>query len=72
MKNLIKQEDMNMKKIIMVGAGALAAMAATIFLIRKYKKEDGVKPPRKAPQLSIENPGSQDDFPKPPIESELG
>jgi hypothetical protein len=42
-----------------------------MFLI-KIRRNNEDKPPKGAPQLDIENPGSQDNFPKPPMESELG
>ncbi len=54
--------------------GILAALGAgliTIFLLRK-KAEEKEKPSKKAPQLDLDNPGSQDEFPKAPIESEIG
>jgi hypothetical protein len=64
---------MKNKNWILIGAGALAAVAATIFLIRKNKKKDqDEKPPKNAPQLDIENPGSQAEFPTSPSGSEIG
>jgi LPXTG-motif cell wall-anchored protein len=64
---------MKNKNWILLGAGALAAVAATLFLIKKNKKNnDNEKPPKKAPQLNIENPGSQSDFPTAPNPSEIG
>ncbi len=56
----------------LVAVGGLVAAAASLFLIKKIKPNNEGKPPKGAPQLDIENPGSQHDFPKPPIESELG
>ncbi len=54
--------------------GMLASLATGIltllFLKRLAGKTD--KPPKNAPQLRLHNPGSQDDFPKPPTESEIG
>ena len=56
----------------LVGLGGLVAAAAAFFLIKKNKGTNEDKPPKGAPQLNIENPGSQHDFPKPPMESEIG
>ena len=56
----------------LVALGGALAVAATIFFVRKKQTNAGEKPPRKAPQLDIENPGSQDEFPRPPMESEIG
>ena len=51
--------------------GVLASLATGILtlLILKTRSE---KKSKKIPQLHLNNPGSQDDFPKPPIESEVG
>ena len=56
----------------LIGIGSLLAIAAAIFMIRKNRNNNSEKPPKRAPQLDIENPGSQHDFPKPPTESDLG
>ena len=72
MIELLKSEGMKKKNILLIAVGTLAAAAATLFMVKKYGRNGTEKPPRKAPQLPIENPGSQDEFPKPPIESELG
>ena len=56
----------------LIGLGGLVAAAAAFFLVKKNKTGNEDKPPKGAPQLDIENPGSQDDFPKPPMESEIG
>ena len=63
---------MNNKNKWLIGIGSLLAMAATVFIIRKNKNNGAEKPPKGAPQLDIENPGSQHDFPKAPSESEMG
>ena len=64
---------MKNKNWVLIGAGALAAVAAAIFYIKKTKKkEEDEKPPKNAPQLDIENPGSQAEFPTSPSESEMG
>ena len=56
----------------LIGIGSLLAIAAAIFMIRKNRNNNSEKPPKRTPQLDIENPGSQHDFPKPPTESDLG
>ena len=56
----------------MIGAIGVLTAVATIFLIKKTKTSSEEKPPKGAPQLDLENPGSQDDFPKPPMKSEIG
>jgi hypothetical protein len=63
---------MKKKNKLLIGAVGLLAAVATILLFKKNKIGSEEKPPRGAPQLDIENPGSQDDFPKPPMESEIG
>jgi hypothetical protein len=69
-KNWSKKDE----KALWVTLGGLLAGAAAAFIV--WKKTKGAqhheKPPRRAPQLKLENPGSQDDFPKPPMESEIG
>ncbi|MFN2457068.1 MAG: hypothetical protein ABR502_02595 [Chitinophagaceae bacterium] len=54
--------------------GMLVSLATGILtlLILKTGANKKNKLARKAPQLDLDNPGSQDDFPKPPIESEIG
>lgn len=56
----------------LLAAGSALALAATLFFVRKKQSTKQERPSKKAPQLDIENPGSQDDFPKPPMESEVG
>jgi len=56
----------------LLAVGGLVAAAASFFIIKKVKSDSEGKPPKGAPQLDLENPGSQDDFPKPPMESEIG
>lgn len=52
--------------------GAIAATAAALFFIKKRSEEATEKPPKKAPQLDIENPGDQSEFISSPSDSELG
>jgi hypothetical protein len=65
---------MNNKKAGVIVLGALAATAAAYILSKKKNAVASAheKPPKGAPQLNIENPGSQHDFPKPPANSQLG
>ena len=64
---------MKNKNWMLIGAGALAAVTATLFFIKKNKNNSSnEKPPKKAPQLDIENPGTQSDFPTAPNPSEVG
>jgi hypothetical protein len=61
------------KKNVLIGAIATAlATAAAILLVRKSKKEQEGKPPKKAPQLPIQNPGEQSEFTTTASESEVG
>lgn len=58
----------------LIGVGLLLGAAAAAIAIRllghdDYKPE---KPPRNAPQLNIDNPGTQADFPTTASESEVG
>jgi hypothetical protein len=63
---------MKSKDIWLLGVGLLVAGAAALWVIKNSTDDDDEKPPKSAPQLDVENPGTQDDFPKPPIESDLG
>ncbi len=54
-------------------AGVLASLVAglaTIFFLKKNADKNLFS--RKPPQLDLKNPGTQDDFPKPPTTSEMG
>ena len=64
---------MKHKNFLLVGMGALVAGIATILFLKKRKEaEANEKPPKNAPQLDIENPGTQADFPTSATESEVG
>ena len=56
----------------LLAISSVVALAATILLLRKNLNSGEERPPKNAPQLDLENPGSQDDFPVPPMESEIG
>ncbi len=55
-----------------IAVSSMLVVVTSIFVLRRRKQYHAEKPPKKAPQIHIENPGSQDDFPKPPLESEVG
>ena len=71
---MVLKTGMHMKLKYIIWAGLATALigATSIVLQKKTKKGGHQKPPKGAPQLKIENPGSQDEFPKPPMESEVG
>jgi LPXTG-motif cell wall-anchored protein len=60
-----------MKKYLLIGIGS-ALTAAAAFFFWKRKQDDKAKPPKKAPQLKVENPGDQSEFTTAPSDSELG
>ena len=64
---------MKKKNMLILGIGAALAAAATVFFIRKKKSfSTDEKPPKKAPQVPIENPGDQSEFTTSATESEIG
>ena len=63
---------MKQKNALWIGLAGLFAATATFLFMRRKNQPDEERPPKGAPQLHLENPGSQDDFPKAPSESELG
>lgn len=54
--------------------GVLASLATGLLtlLVLKTGADKRDRLARRAPQLKLNNPGSQDDFPKPPTGSEIG
>ena len=59
----------------MIATGAVAALAGGLIFLKKKKetkKNDTKTPPKDAPQLKLQNPGSQDNFPTAATESEIG
>lgn len=56
----------------LIGIGSVLAAVAAVLVIKKNKTNGDDKPPKKAPQLDIENPGSQHDFPAAPTRSDIG
>ena len=65
---------MKKKNIIVAGIASLVVVATTALLVvRRRAKQKGANPAKKAPQLPINNPGDQSDFPAGPTgETELG
>ena len=63
---------MKQKNIILFGFGAALAAATTIFFLKRNKINSLEKPPKRAPQVKLENPGDQSEFASSPSESELG
>jgi hypothetical protein len=57
----------------LIGFGSAALVLAVWALLKKKNQQmDEEKPPRNAPQLDIENPGTQDEFTPSASESGLG
>ena len=56
---------------ILIGIGVVLATVAVIFFQKKKKEADNL-PPKKAPQLPIDNPGEQSEFTTSASESEIG
>lgn len=65
---------MKKKNILIASVASLVVIATTAYLvIRRRQEKKGDIPPRNAPQLNIDNPGEQSDFPAgPSVEEELG
>ncbi len=58
---------MKKKNILIAGIASLVVMAATTYLVIKRRTERrGDVPPGGAPQVPINNPGDQSDFPAGP------
>jgi hypothetical protein len=62
---------MKKKDVLILGIAAGLATATAIFFF--LKKEEGTgKPPKKAPQVPVDNPGDQSEFTTSASESEIG
>lgn len=63
-----------MKKIdnILIGISSAGVVAGLLYLLKKRKREKGQLPPKRAPQLDIKNPGTQDEFLTSASESGIG
>jgi hypothetical protein len=60
-----------MPKPLIVGVlASLATGLLTLFFMKKNGSKNLFA--KRPPQLHLDNPGSQDDFPKPPMPSDLG
>lgn len=70
----MKSRTSDLKKYapFLIGFGSVAVVATAWWLISKNRKAAQEKPPKRAPQLNIENPGSQDEFITSASESGLG
>ncbi len=64
--------DEDAKKAAVIITGVIVALAAAFFYLRKKHTTKDEKPSKRAPQLNIVNPGTQDDFPSPPAVSGIG
>jgi hypothetical protein len=65
---------MKKKNVLIAGIASLVVVATTAYLfVRRRNRHNEEKPPKNAPQLPINNPGDQSNFPAGPTsESELG
>jgi hypothetical protein len=62
---------MKKKDVLLLGIAAGLATAAAIFFFLK-KEDEAEKPPKKAPQVPVDNPGDQSEFTTSASESEIG
>lgn len=62
---------MKKKDMLLLGIAAGLATAAAIFFFLK-KNDETEKPPKKAPQVPVDNPGDQSEFTTSASESEIG
>lgn len=60
------------KQILGITALAAGIAAGAWFLVKQFRKSKEGKPPKKAPQLNLENPGDQSEFATSPSPSEMG
>jgi len=63
---------MKKKNKIFAGISVLLAAAAVVLFFLKKKNDLAEMPPKKAPQLPIDNPGEQSEFTTSASESEVG
>ena len=63
---------MKKKNMLWLGIGAAVITLATLFMLRKKGEGNSEKPPKKAPQVPINNPGEQSEFTTAASESEIG
>ena len=64
---------MKKKTIWLIGMGTVLATTAALFFLKRRKgpTDTEEKPPKNAPQLDVQNPGEQSEFPSMADESEL-
>ncbi|HEX2608402.1 MAG TPA: LPXTG cell wall anchor domain-containing protein [Flavisolibacter sp.] len=62
---------MKKKNLVLLLLGAAVAAGATFLWLRK-REGTTEKPPKKAPQLDLQNPGDQSEFMTAPGDSEIG
>jgi LPXTG-motif cell wall-anchored protein len=63
---------MKKKNVLLIGIGAALVTAAAVFFFGRKKQRSELRPPKKAPQLPIKNPGEQSEFTTSASESEIG
>ena len=65
---------MKKKNVVIAGIASLVVVATTAYLlVRRRAKQGEAQPPKNAPQVPINNPGDQSNFPAGPTgETELG
>ena len=63
---------MNNRNKILIGVGVALATIAAMFFFLKKNGNTTEQPPKKAPQLPIDNPGEQSEFTTSASESEVG
>jgi hypothetical protein len=63
---------MKRKDVLLMGIAAGLATAAAVFFFWKKNQKAEEKPPRKAPQVPLGNPGDQSEFTTSASESEIG
>ncbi len=59
------------KWLIGLGSVLMVGVAASLIIFRGKKNDLHEKPPTGAPQLNIENPGNQDEFPSSTTQEEM-
>jgi hypothetical protein len=63
--------DTKNKWLIGLGSVLVVGVAASVVFFNGRKDKVHQKPPRKAPQLNIQNPGTQDEFPTSTTQEEM-
>lgn len=64
---------MKNRELFVVSTAALIATTVCIYIMKRRKVQSAGKPPKTAPQLKVDNPGDQSEFPTSPTgDRELG